>query len=125
MKLFSILQQAVSISYPGDEGDKEHVLLFSQDPNDSSLVRMRIEPSDSDEAVEITFTRNGGELSRRLWSKKYPAWDQRSPAEIDEAEAKAAKARDAKAEQDTIDMADREKATEVAPSAKRGKVSRG
>lgn len=100
MKLFSILQHAIAFQWPYRDGITiNQTIELSQDPDDSSLVRLRATPpvssegsgevADGSEALEIEFDRNGRERSRRLWPMKYPAWDKRDAADIDKAMAEA------------------------------------
>lgn len=112
MKMFSILQGGFTLSFPnGEKRELLQLVQLSEHPDDSSIVRIRITPpvemtaqaAEDASAIEITFDRNGRERSRRLWPMRYPAWDQREPADIDkalqeaqekEAEALAANAAD-------------------------------
>lgn len=96
MKLFAIQQCALQFQFaPGDDAPSQYV-VFSEDPEDSSNVRLRITPAavvgkgyeDDAQAVEIVFDRNGHERFRRWWPMKYAAWDTRAPTVI-EAEEKA------------------------------------
>lgn len=91
MRLFSVINTALQLSFPYRDAAIVQTVDFGQDPNDSSIVRMRITPpapTGADisvlSAIEIEFDRNGRERSRRLWPMKYQAWDSRDPAVIEE-----------------------------------------
>lgn len=121
MKLFSIIQTSIDLRFSEDPEAAVQTITFTEDPNDSSNVRMRITPPNDghdNDAVEIVFDRNGRERERRLWPMRYLSWDQRDPDTI---EAEIAK-RDA----DALDAREDAKAAEaVAPAAKKGRVGKG
>lgn len=100
MRLFSILQQPLTLQWPYRDGITiNQTVELSQDPDDTSILRLRATPpvssegsgevADGSEALEIEFDRNGRERSRRLWPMKYPAWDKRDAADIDKAMVEA------------------------------------
>lgn len=93
MQIFSILQQNLLLQFPAIAGEpaKQQSIEFSHDPDDSSIVRLRLGPMvDPGEpapygtvAIEIEFDRNGRIRRQRQWPVRYPAWDTRSPDDID------------------------------------------
>lgn len=90
MKLFSILQTTMLVQFAGSSRLQQS-LDFSQDADDSSIVRLRITPPqdgtdplpDDAEALEFTFDRNGRVRDQRSWPMRYPAWDKREAATIE------------------------------------------
>lgn len=127
MRLFSILQTAFLFRFNFAPDAPTYGLEFSEDPNDSSLTRLRAVASDQSDAVEIEFDRNGRERSRRLWPMKYPAWDRRDPAVIEKQIAKQeqdALDADVAAETERADAIDNTAAKAEAPATKAGKKAR-
>lgn len=120
MRLFSVINTALQLSFPYRDAAIVQTVDFGHDPNDSSIVRMRITPpapTGADisvlSAIEIEFDRNGRERSRRLWPMKYQAWDSRDPALIEEDLARAAEAASEDDEAETLTPA-------VSPKGKHG-----
>jgi hypothetical protein len=97
MRIFSILQTSIALRFTDDkeaDGGKAFGIAFGEDPDDSSIMRMRLVPPDDDgNAVEIKFDRNGRERSQRLWPLRYPAWSTKTPDELDKELAAAAEKR--------------------------------
>lgn len=97
MRHFSILQTALAVVLDPDKPATS--LTFTEDPNDSSIMRLRVASAESDNAVELTFDRNGRQRGSRLWPTRYPAWSDKEPADLDkEAEIAALAADQAAAE---------------------------
>lgn len=100
MRLFSIQQVPLLLRFTIGGEVHSQLLDFGQHPEDSSIVRLRVTPPldskkpvpDDAAALELEFDRNGRVRSERQWPMKYPAWDQRTPEEIENvwADAKAA-----------------------------------
>lgn len=90
MRLFSIIQTTMLVQFAGSMRLQQS-LDFSQDADDSSIVRLRITPPqdaaepipDDAEALEFTFDRNGRVRDHRSWPMRYPAWDKREAATIE------------------------------------------
>lgn len=100
MRLFSIQQVPLLLRFTIGGETHSQLLDFGQHPEDSSIVRLRVTPPldgkkplpDGAAALELEFDRNGRVRSERQWPMKYPAWDQRTPEEIEKAFATQAKA---------------------------------
>lgn len=122
MRLFSILQHTLPIAFQG--GHFQQAIEFSEDPNDSSNVRLRAtQPTvdgvmpDDGEAVEIVFDRNGRERSRRAWPLNLPAWE--TEAETAKRLAKEAEAA-ASVEAEPIDTSTGAEAVDKPKKGRRG-----
>lgn len=129
--LFSIRHQALLLEFSMGDRKVRQSAEFSDDPNDSSVVRMRVTPPNEVDgempedahAIELEFDRQGKWLSERKWPMKLPAWDRRTPEEIARAEeiasVVAARSEEIKASEAQADSEPVDTSEETQPKSKR------
>lgn len=128
MRIFSIQQACLVLPFQVGDTRVTQSFDFSQDPDDSSIVRLRVTPPADDKeplpdnalAKELEFDRNGRVRSERDWPMRYPAWDKRDPATIEEQIAAEEAARAVVEDKPTA-----EEGAEVPVPAQTGKRGRG